>query len=334
MQTMNINIPELKDWANQHILEICHNLGFLPTDRGRYLTSCCPAPYHAGDANNDRAFVWSYDKQSWHCYTHHCEETTGYDIIGLVQMLKECSLGHALHILEEFKEKGFDPTIKVITKSIIGVKTYPINKEKLKILMPDEYFLKRGIDNTILKKHQVGYWQREGTFMNKRAIVPIFDDESNLVGYSGRTLLDETQIEAQKLSKWVHAKDFISDKMGHLDKSGILYNLNNCKGKIKESKTVYIVEGPVDCWKLEMSGIENVVATLGIYFTPAQIALLIKYNVENVVICYDNDANHAGQEAALRVKEQLNPFFHVIIKHPDKKDYGEMSIEDIKNAFK
>lgn len=332
---MNINIPELKEWAHQHVLEICHSLNFYPTDRGRYLTSCCPAPYHAGDANNNRAFAWSYDRQQWNCFTHHCEETTNYDIIGLVQTLKECSFGRALHILNEFKENGFDPSIKVATKSIIGVvRSYPINKDKLKILMPDNYFKSRGIDSSILKKHQIGYWQREGTFMNKRAIVPIFNDNNELVGYSGRTLQNEEQIAAQNISKWIHAKDFISDKMGHFDKSGILYNLNNCKGKVKESKTIYIVEGPIDCWKLEMAGIENVVATLGIYFTPAQIALLIKYGVETVIICYDNDENNAGQEAARRVKEQLDSFFHVIIRQPTHKDYGEMSIEEIRNVFK
>lgn len=328
---------ELKEWASRHILEIFQTLGYKPDDRGRYLTGCCPVPFHPGNADNDRAFAWSYDKAKWRCYTHQCDQETSSDIFGFVQAMKECPFPSAVRFLDNLKKNGFDKSITVTTKQVIKreAKSIKIDKHKLDILMKDFYFKGRGIDEFILSKHKVGYWQKEGTFMHKRAIVPVFDIDNNLVGFSGRSLLDKKELDELGISKWIHALDFVVVKSPPFDKSSILYNLNNCKEIVRQTKTIYVVEGPIDCWKLEMAGISNVVATLGLYITPQQMNLLVQLGVEKVIVCYDNDKETgSGLKAARIIQEQLGSLFIVEIKIPTgSKDYGEMNVAEIKEAL-
>lgn len=326
-------IDEIKRWAEDNITTVFSSLEFYPDDKGRYLTSCCPMSFHPGDANNNKAFVWSTDKGSWACFTHQCNNVTRGDIIGFVQAFKECSFYNAINIL--FDIKSNTPIINIKKcRQIHKKSTVLLDKNKLKILMPDRYFIYRGIDSAILKRHSVGYWQKTGTFMDKRAIVPIFDSNNNLVGFSGRTILPDEEYEALNYSKWIHALDFVSFKTEIFDKSNHLYALNLNKDYIKEAKLVYIVEGPMDLWRLEMAGIKNVVATLGINLSPAQLNLLVGLNIEKIVICYDNDKNKAGFNAAVKIKNQLEGLIDVVIKCPiGFKDYGEMSIEEIKRQL-
>jgi DNA primase len=324
------DIKEIKDWAHQHIKAIFQHFGLKLGDRGRYLTACCPVPYHPGNGDNPRAFVWSYDKNSWKCYTHGCQEDTGSDIIGFVMSMKEVAFPIAIKYLQqlkngELKNVSVEP---LITKQEAVEENRIINRDKLNLLMPDKYFRGRGIDQRILALHKVGYWQKTGTFMDRRAIVPVFDIDSNLVGFSGRLTIDGEDLEKTEQPKWVHGKDFVTRKAGLFNKMSLLYNLNNAKDLITKTKKVYIVEGPIDCWKMQMAGINNVVATLGIGISFEQIQLLVRLGVETIVLCYDADS--AGTKGALRVYEQLKNLFIVEINQPKKgKDFGEMNTKDI-----
>jgi hypothetical protein len=67
-------------------------------------------------------------------------------------------------------------TKKFVKKDEVNLK---VDKAKLALLMPDTYFKGRGIDPLVLNKHQVGYWQRTDTYMDKRAIVPVFNDDGD-----------------------------------------------------------------------------------------------------------------------------------------------------------
>jgi DNA primase len=243
----------------------------------------------------------------------------------------EVPFPQALRFLKNLKDGDLKNLPKVSydidNRKQICQANFKIDKEKLNILMPDKYFSEtRGIPSNIIQKHKVGYWQKTGTFMDRRAIVPIFDIDNELVGFSGRITVDN-----QDQSKWVHGKDFVTRKAGVFNKAGVLYNLNNCKNSVSQTKKIFIVEGPIDVWKLEIAGIYNVVATLGLGISFEQQRLLVSLGVETIVICYDNDREtHAGQRAAERIKEQLSGMFKIEIKLPkDSKDYGDMSTHDI-----
>jgi DNA primase len=324
------DINEIKRWANKHISAILRALGIRYLDRGRYITGCCPIPYHAGDGDNPRAWVWAYDQEKWRCYSHSCQEETGSDVIGLVMAMKEVAFPIAIKILQELKDTDLkdvpaEERAERILQKAEDNKLVP--KDNLKILHPDTYFRGRGISEEVLAKHKVGYWQKTGTFMDRRAVVPIFDYDNNLVGFTGRVIIDEEERAQSDLAKWVHGRDFVTRKAGLFRKTSILYNLNNCKQAVLRTHKVYLVEGPIDLWKMEMAGVNNVVATLGLSISFEQIQLLVRAGVSDVVICYDND--DAGNEAAEKVKAQLDEHFEVSIKHPTDKDFGEMSTADI-----
>jgi DNA primase len=325
------DIKTVKAWANKHVRAILQHLGIRHSDQGKYLKACCPVPYHPGDGNNPGAWVWSYDKQNWRCYTHSCQEDTGSDIIGLVMSMKEFAFPIAVKYLIELKngelQKAQPEEVAVKMQAKADENRF-IEKSKLNILFPDTYFRGRGIPERLLQKHRVGYWQKTGTFMDRRAVVPMYDWDNNLVGFSGRVILTDEELASTSQAKWMHGRDFVTRKAGVFNKSSILYNLNNCKGNIIKTGKVYIVEGPIDVWKLEKAGITNVVATLGISISFEQIQLLVRAGVTDVVLCYDNDS--AGNDATVRVTEQIKDYFNVSARQPkDNKDYGEMTTHDI-----
>ena len=84
-----------------------------------------------------------------------------------------------------------------------------IDKAKLKILRPDIYFCGRGIKEHILAKHNVGYWQKTGTFMDRRAIVAIYDVNNKLVGFSGRVIISEEERKNTTHAKWMHGSNVV-----------------------------------------------------------------------------------------------------------------------------
>jgi len=325
------DIKTVKAWANKHILAILQHLGIRCADYGRYLKACCPIPYHPGDGDNSGAWVWSYDKQSWHCYTHSCQAETGSDIIGLVMAMREMAFPHAIKLLISLKNgelKKAEPEALAIKMQTKAEDNRHIDKSKLNILITDTYFRGRGISERILEKHRVGYWQKTGTFMDRRAVVPMYDYDSNLVGFSGRVIISQEELSTSSQAKWMHGRDFVTRKAGVFNKSSILYNLNNCKDTVIRTGKIYIVEGPIDAWKMEMAGINNVVATLGISISFEQIQLLVRAGVQDVVLCYDNDG--AGNDGIVRVREQIKDYFNISVKQPqNNKDYGEMTAHDI-----
>ena len=73
--------------------------------------------------------------------------------------------------------------------------------------------------------------------------------------------MDDAELASSNQAKWMHGRDFVTRKAGLFNKSSILYNLINCKQEVIRSHKVYIVEGPIDVWKMEQAGINNVVAT-------------------------------------------------------------------------
>jgi 5S rRNA maturation endonuclease (ribonuclease M5) len=328
-------IADIKAWGRAHITAVLKQLGIKYFDGGRYLKACCQIPYHPGDGDNPGAWVWSCDQSVWRCYSHGCHEDTSTDVVGLVQAMREMAFPQALRYIDELRngelkdapEDAGGGKVRIERENVI------VDPLKLDILMADTYFHGRGISEEILRQHKVGYWQKTGTFMDRRAIVPVFDASDNIVGFTGRVLLDDEELAATDQAKWVHGRDFVTRKAGLFNKGSVLYNLNNCKEIVKKTKKVYIVEGPIDVWKLQMAGIYNVVATLGLGLSFEQQKLLLSMGVEIIVLCYDNDTEskaNAGQNACERIKGQIKEHFTVLIKQPPAgKDYGALTVGEI-----
>ncbi|MCF0120887.1 MAG: DNA primase, partial [Oscillospiraceae bacterium] len=120
------------------------------------------------------------------------------------------------------------------------------------------------------------------TFRN-RLMFPVIDVRGDVIGFSGRTLGDDTR-------KYVNSHDTLV-----YNKSRSLFALNLAK-KSKMGMLI-LVEGNIDVVSLHQAGFDCAVASLGTSLTAEQARLMTRYT-QNVVIAYDGDA--AGVGAAQR----------------------------------
>lgn len=137
----------------------------------------------------------------------------------------------------------------------------------------------------VLAKDNGGYYDR---FRN-RAIFPIFDIKSRVIGFGARMLPGE---ETQNQAKYVN-----SPETAVYVKGRNLYGLNFAKDAICDTDCAVVVEGYLDFMIPFQHGLQNIVASSGTALTEDQARLLKRY-ASNVVIVYDPDT--AGQAAALR----------------------------------
>lgn len=154
-----------------------------------------------------------------------------------------------------------------------------------------QYLLKKGnsIDDLLasgltIKKDGGGYYDR----FRGRIMFPIWDAHGNIVGFTGRIL-----VETEKSGgKYVNTPQTLV-----FDKSRILYGLNKAKTEIKNKDFTVLVEGQMDVVACHQAGMKNVAASSGTALTLEQVKLLKRYS-PNIAMAFDADA--AGQNAAKR----------------------------------
>ncbi len=126
-----------------------------------------------------------------------------------------------------------------------------------------------------------GYYDR---FRN-RIIFPIFDRQSRVIAFGGRTIGDGEP-------KYLNSPESLLYSKGRT-----LYGLPQAAEALRHTGVALVVEGYLDLIALQVKGISNVLATLGTALTREQVRLL-KSLADKVVLVYDGDA--AGAKAMLR----------------------------------
>ena len=152
--------------------------------------------------------------------------------------------------------------------------------------------------------------RRVGWFEDRIAI-PWRDWDGRCIGFSGR------RFDGQKYLKY---KTFPGTK-----KSLALYGLHHerCRRAIAEEGHVVIVEGFTDVWRGWSLGFFNVVAAGGTELSPAQITLLRRFHLRNVVLYFDGD--EAGVTSARRMADQLRNVARIRCGFPPEgKDPGDL----------
>lgn len=336
----------LRNHANRNITYLLDKLAINYTDRGDGLIqSCCKCQQHGGDRDNTTAFSWRPDLGKWVCWTHHCEESRGNDIFGLVSSILGTNfLATTKWIYERLAEKNIDVTQAVALPENLHRGTTlhthePLKEDNLRFLQMDpEYLIQRGFSKEVLRDYNAGLWQRPGTFMHDRVVFPIRDHEGFLVGYTGRTIHSEEFFTEKGLEyrKWIHGRNYnIYPKRGELLISSLLFNLNRAKRAMGQHKKMIVVEGPLDGMKLEMSGIHNWVATLGTTFCANHRTLLVKYGVTDLYVAYDDDENNAGDKGLMRLQRVVGDIFNVHkVELSNYHDCGDLPIEQLQLIFK
>lgn len=193
------------------------------------------------------------------------------------------------------------------------------NSYLLKLEKNHEYWINRNIKKETVEIFSGGIAKRGKMF--ERYVFPIFDLEKNIVGFSGRDLLN-----LKSKPKWKHIGN----------KSSWVYPVLISEEEILKFNEVIIVESIGDMLALHNSGVKNVLVSFGLNVGKGIVKFLLKKDCKKIIISFNNDSsnNSAGNNAAEKEKEKLSLFFdpsQIKVKLPKKKDFGEMTKEEILN---
>jgi len=122
-----------------------------------------------------------------------------------------------------------------------------------------------------------------------RIIFPIRDATKRVIGFGGRTLVDD------------RAKYLNTRQTALFDKGTSLYGINKAREVIGQRGRAIVVEGYTDCIAAHQAGFTETVATLGTALTESHIHLLRRYG-DSVILLFDGDsAGEAAADRAIRI---------------------------------
>lgn len=295
-----------------NVKEILSNLGYnLKEYSKEYRTK----PLYR-DSDNENVLVIYKDSGKWIDYK---ENITG-NLQDLVRMT--LNLPNNSEAKEWITQKAPNTNTYTVYKKpeIKQVKCY--SSDILDNLIKDHSFWnKRNISSETMDLFKGGIL-KEGR-MKGRYVFPIFDKENKLIGVAGRDILNRNE----KLSpKWKLVGD----------KSNWIYPTQLNLKILQESKEVFLVESVGDMLSLWEADVKNVIVTFGLNLNLSVLNTLLVLNPNKIYISFNNDIdkNQAGNLAAEKTKEKLLKHFdkhQIFIRLPSKKDFGEMSKEEIKS---
>jgi DNA primase len=218
------------------------------------------------------------------------------------------------------------------------------------------YFEERGFRRDIIEKFQLGYClntsddftkaalakgykleylervglvktkdERHFDFFRGRVLFPIHSVSGRVLGFGGRTLLNDKKI----------AKYFNSPESIIYNKSEILYGLHFSKGDIIKYDNCFLCEGYTDVISMYQAGVQNVVSSSGTSLTKEQIKLIRRYT-QNITILYDGDA--AGIKASFRgidliLEEGMNVKVVLFPEGEDPDSFSKKSTTDVLETY-
>lgn len=258
------------------------------------------------------------------CYTE-CEDTTGFDIFDLTRKIMKISSGveislydaeiyiikyFSLDVVNNFSKKKEELSDFIYFNKIERAMQVDDQQKKVELKIFDEKVLQ------YLPVKRIVPWERDGItpeVMEARGIrfdpysygivIPHYDINNNLVGIRERTLIKENEDKGKYLPAVINGKMY-NHPLGFN-----LYNINNSKDAIMQSKIAIIGEGEKFCLGYaSYFGLDNdiTVACCGSNLTNYQFKLLYEVcGVEEIVIAFDKQFKEIGDSEWKRWTKKL-----------------------------
>jgi DNA primase len=154
-----------------------------------------------------------------------------------------------------------------------------------------------------------------------RLIFPLFDQNGDVVGFSGRALATETE-----------PKYLNTPETALFAKHELLYGLDRAKGEVRKKNYAVLVEGQVDLVLSHQAGVGNTVASSGTAFTAAHLERVKKLS-PRILLAFDADsAGAAASEKAASLALSLGLEVKVA-QLPSGKDPADL-IKESPEAWK
>ena len=152
------------------------------------------------------------------------------------------------------------------------------------------------IENRVLTDYLPVRTVKHSYFENHNLIFPYKDPYGKVIGIGGRITNAKASPAPPKYLNTSFAKGRVA------------FGLSEAKASILNKNFVIVVEGQFDCIRMNEVGIHNVVAVGTSAISYYQLAILLRYT-DNIVVLFDNDmAGQVGYERAIKKFDKFAKF--------------------------
>src|SRR4030042_6649721 len=154
-----------------------------------------------------------------------------------------------------------------------------------------DFLISKGYKTAEIEKIGLAIKNEKGSFYDRfrgRIIFPVFDLNSQVVGFGARVFKEK---DKKEIAKYVNTPNTVL-----YDKSRVLYGLDKAKVEIRKKNCVVFVEGYVDAIMCHQEGFKNTVAVSGTALTPYHLKIIKRYT-DNIFTAFDMDV---GGDSATR----------------------------------
>lgn len=257
----------------------------------------CPLPTHSSARSND-SFSVSFTRNVWSCQSASCiaarSGRVGGNVFDFVAEMERCSIRQAALRLQHSLTENQMPLATSTNKEPTPYtpENRPLSFTLCNIDHQHPYVVSRGLSDQTSRYFGVGHYDGNG-FLHGRVVIPIHNEQGELVAYAGRAI-DQTE------PKYRLPAGF--------RKSQVLFNLH--RAIRSGDRTLILVEGFFDTFKIHQAGHHNVAALMGSKLSDRQADLIGTY-FDHVVLMLD--ADEAGKAATAAAATALSPIIAVQI---------------------
>ncbi len=301
------------------------------------------------------SFFVSPDKQIWHDFSSNkggdifgfVMEVEGLDFRATLELLAR-KAGVDLNMYETKSDRGLgDKKKRLYAANELAATFY--QRQLIKDSSAIHYVSNvRGLAKQVVLDFRLGYAPEQGSVLSHfmlskgftskelvdaglvnsrgmdllrgRLAIPLSDGQGQIVGFTGRLLLD-----IKNAPKYLNTPQTLL-----YDKGRQVFGLAQAKEAIRINDYAVLVEGNLDVIASHQADVKNVVATAGTAMTEHHLKSLSRLT-HNIRLCFDGDkAGIAATERAIPIAETVGVELSVITLPSDFKDPDELIKQDPK----